>query len=108
MPLMAQSQFMEAIRMKLKNVEDIYPLSPLQQGLLFHSQCAPDSGMYCEQLTGRINGPLDVAAFKRAWDAVVQRHSILRTCFVWESLDQPLHVVRHNVEMPRRGGDERA
>lgn len=107
MPLMVQSQFLEAIRMKLKNVEDIYPLSPLQQGLLFHSQCAPNSGMYCEQLMSRINGPLDVAAFKRAWDAVVQRHSILRTCFVWESLDQPLQVVRRNVELPWREEDWR-
>lgn len=86
--------------MKMKNVEDIYPLSPPQQGMLFHTLYAPHSGIYCEQLGITLQAPLDVSAFKKAWQHVVERHALLRTAFVWEGLDEPLQIVRQHVEIP--------
>ncbi len=86
--------------MKMKNVEDIYPLSPTQQGMLFHTLYAPRSGIYCEQLGITFRAPLNIAAFKKAWEYVVERHPILRTAFVWEGIDEPLQVVRQKVELP--------
>ena len=84
----------------MKNVEDIYPLSPMQQGMLFHALEAPDSEVYCEQVSCSVNGNLRVSAFKQAWRQVIQRHSILRTLFVWQHRKKPLQVVRKRVELP--------
>jgi surfactin family lipopeptide synthetase C len=86
--------------MQMKNVEDIYPLSPPQQGMLFHTLYAPQSGIYCEQLGMTFHVPLEKELFKNAWQYVIERHPILRTAFVWEGLDEPLQVVRRHVEIP--------
>lgn len=86
--------------MNQKNIEDIYPLSPMQQGMLFHSLYAPKSGMYVEQLSLKLHGNLDIAAFKLAWQEVLNRHSVLRTAFVWENLEKPLQVVGRQVSLP--------
>ncbi|MFB2973201.1 amino acid adenylation domain-containing protein [Aerosakkonema sp. BLCC-F183] len=86
--------------MNQRNIEEIYPLSPMQQGMLFHSLYAPTSGMYVEQLTLQLNGNLDVVAFKQAWQEVLNRHSVLRTAFVWENLEKPLQVVGRQVSLP--------
>ena len=83
-----------------RDIEDIYALSPMQQGMLFHSLYAPDSGVYCEQMTCVLKGVLDTHAFEQAWQQVADRHSILRTSFVWEGLDEPLQVVAQHVDMP--------
>jgi amino acid adenylation domain-containing protein len=84
----------------MKNIEDIYPLSPMQQGMLFHTLYAPQSGVYFEQLSCTLQGDLDIPAFHRAWQRVVDRHPILRTCFVWEDLDEPLQIVRQQAQLP--------
>ncbi|MDD1444184.1 condensation domain-containing protein, partial [Dolichospermum sp. ST_sed3] len=81
-----------------KIVEDIYPLSPMQEGMLFHSLYAPRSGMYVEQLNCKLVGELNVPAFERAWQQVIQRHSILRSGFEWEEVDQPLQIVYKQVD----------
>jgi amino acid adenylation domain-containing protein/non-ribosomal peptide synthase protein (TIGR01720 family) len=83
-----------------RGVEDLYPLSPLQQGLLFHTLYAPQSGMYFTQLVSTIPGRLDPAAFKRAWQQVLDRYPALRTAFAWEGLPEPLQVVHRRVRMP--------
>ncbi|WP_373690630.1 amino acid adenylation domain-containing protein [Desmonostoc muscorum] len=82
-----------------RNLEDIYPLSPTQQGMLFESLYAPDSGVYFQQLSCTLTGKLNVAAFEQAWQQVVAQHSILRTAFVWEQLAQPLQVVYRQVDV---------
>ena len=82
----------------MKNVEDIYPLSPTQQGMLFHSLEDPDSDVYHEQLSFKINEHLDPVLLKKAWDSVIERHPILRTAFIWEEIDHPVQVVRGHVE----------
>ena len=86
--------------MNKKAIEDIYPLSPTQHGLLFHTLYAPTSGVYVEQLACTLRGELDVAAFERAWTQVVERHAVLRSAFVWEGRERPLQVVRRQVAIP--------
>jgi amino acid adenylation domain-containing protein len=81
-------------------VEDIYPLSPTQQGMLFHTLHAPDSGVYFEQLTCELTGDLDGGAFERSWRRVVARHPALRTAFDWESMDEPVQVVLGDPPLP--------
>lgn len=85
---------------RLHNVEDVYPLSPTQQGLLFHTLYDTESPPYLEQVVLRIWGELAPAALEQAWQFVVNRHSALRAAFMWESLDEPLQVVRERVNVP--------
>jgi len=81
-------------------IEDVYPLAPLQSGMLFHTLYTPGSEIYFEQLTATLSGPLDVAAFARSWQAVVDRQPVLRTAFAWEGLQRPLQIVRRGIELP--------
>ena len=81
-------------------IEDIYPLSPTQQGMLFHSVYASDSAMYLEQRSCVLRGELDVRALQHAWQGVVDRYAILRSSFAWEELDEPVQVVERQVTMP--------
>src|SRR5206468_6286238 len=67
-----------------RGVEDLYPLAPMQEGLLFHSLYAGEGAdLYFEQLTAGLEGPLDEPTFAAAWRRVIERHPALRTGFVW-------------------------
>jgi hypothetical protein len=79
------------------DVELISELSPMQQAMLFSSLYAPGSGVYVVQLSLRLAGRLDDAAFERAWRRVVERHGALRTGFHWEGLEKPVQVVERAV-----------
>ena len=68
--------------------------------MLFHSLYEGHSGVYFEQTSWMLRGPLDQAAFGRAWQQVIDRHSALRTSFVWEELDEPVQVVHRQVTVP--------
>ncbi|WP_414575216.1 non-ribosomal peptide synthetase [Anabaena sp. CCY 9402-a] len=81
-----------------KMIEDIYPLSPLQQGMLFHSLYAPNSGAYVVQVSYELHGNLNIAAFDAAWQDLINRHPVLRTAFVWDNLEKPLQVVGKQVK----------
>ncbi|MBD2741472.1 non-ribosomal peptide synthetase [Coleofasciculus sp. FACHB-1120] len=85
--------------MKVENLEDIYELSPMQQGLLFHTLYAPESGMYFEQYSWTVQGDFNTLAFKQAWQQVIDRHPILRTAFFWEDLEKPYQVVYRQAEL---------
>ncbi|MGA9773579.1 MAG: amino acid adenylation domain-containing protein [Blastocatellia bacterium] len=91
-----------------QNIEAVYPLSPMQQGMLFHTLYAPESGMYFEQLTCTLQGNLNITQFERAWQRVVDRHSILRTAFVWDRVAEPLQVVGRRVKVSVEQHDWRA
>src|SRR5215510_5116520 len=84
----------------MDNIDDIYELSPMQQGMLFHTLYDPKSGVYFEQLSCTLRGDLNISAFKRAWQHLMERHPALRTSFYWEDLDKPLQVVHTQVELP--------
>ncbi|HEY9871799.1 MAG TPA: amino acid adenylation domain-containing protein [Candidatus Obscuribacterales bacterium] len=86
--------------MNKNNIADIYPLSPMQQGMLFHTVYDPKSGMYCEQMSCTIQGNLNVNLFRRAWQQVLDRHPILRTSFIWEGIKEPVQVVNRQVTLP--------
>jgi amino acid adenylation domain-containing protein len=77
-------------------IDDIYELSPLQGGMLFHALLAPDAALYFEQFSLPWPGRLNSVAFTRAWKQIVSRHSALRTSFHWEDLDKPLQVVHQD------------
>ena len=75
-------------------IEDVYPMVPMQQSLLSETLRAPGTGMYVEQTRLTLHGPLDVDAFRAAWAGTVARHAALRTGFVWQRQRRPLQVVR--------------
>ena len=77
-------------------IEDVYPLTPLQNGLLFHSLMAPESGIYVNQATCSLPADLDVQLFRQAWERLIQRHGVLRTVFLWNRLEEPRQVVRES------------
>ena len=84
-----------------RNISDIYPLSPIQQGLLFHTLYdGSRSGTYVEQLSCTLEGDLNIRAFEQAWQKVIDSHPVLRTSFVWEGLEEPLQVVHQSARAP--------
>lgn len=85
--------------MNKKNVETIYPLSPAQEGMLFGTLSAPNSGIHIEQTCCVLHSNLNIPAFEQAWQRVVDRHSILRTAFVWKNQDEPRQVVLRQVQV---------
>ncbi|MGE0127962.1 MAG: amino acid adenylation domain-containing protein [Blastocatellales bacterium] len=91
---------------KSRSIEDTYPLSPMQEGLLFHSLYAPQSGVYVTQVTCTVRN-LNVPALERAWKQASDRQPILRTAFVWKNLEKPLQVVGRQVGLPLEQQDWR-
>lgn len=81
-------------------VEDIYPLSPMQEVMLFQTLYAPNSGAYMEQVTFPCSGSIHSVTLRQAWEQVAQLYTSLRTSFFWEDLDQPLQMVIDQVELP--------
>lgn len=88
-----------------KNIETIYPLSPMQQGMLFEHLLAEKSGTHNIQWTCILQP--DIPAFIRAWERVIEYHDVLRAAFIWEELDEPLQVVGRKVKLPLQEYDWR-
>ena len=85
--------------MSARNIEDAYPLSPAQQGLLFHSLYEPEEGLYVIQLSCKLHD-VDVPAIQRAWQKIIDRYPLFRTAFVWKNIEKPLQVVQRHVTLP--------
>ncbi|WP_261991503.1 non-ribosomal peptide synthetase [Streptomyces sp. OR43] len=81
-------------------IEDIYPLTALQQGMLFHTRLSGDPGMYWVQNGLSLEGELDFDALEQAWELIVSRHEVLRTAVVWDGVPEPLAVVSRSVPLP--------
>jgi aryl carrier-like protein len=90
-----------------EGIEDVYTLSPGQEGMLFHVLDDPDPTLYRDQGVCTLRGPLDAAAFRRAWERLAARHPALRTSFRWLGLRRPLQVVHRAVELPLEVADWR-
>ncbi len=82
-----------------RDVVELYPLSPLQNVMLFQSTLAPQSGIYFNQNSFQLIGTLDVPRYKAAWQEVVNRHTILRTSFAWQALSAPVQIVHKKVSL---------
>jgi amino acid adenylation domain-containing protein len=83
-----------------RGIEAAYPLSPMQQGMLFQSLLAPGSGAYVEQLLCDLHEVVDEAALRQAWAAVIGRHAVLRTNFRWADHDEPRQEVHREAAFP--------
>jgi non-ribosomal peptide synthase protein (TIGR01720 family) len=80
-------------------LEDVYPLSPVQQMMLTHALGVPKSEAYFVQWYCTLRGPLNVSAFQRAWQLVVARHPALRTAFVWPGRAEAHQLVQRQVSL---------
>ncbi|MBR0960067.1 amino acid adenylation domain-containing protein [Bradyrhizobium japonicum] len=94
------SEQLERLGLDWSRIEDVYPLSPMQQGMLFHSLRDAGSGVYVNQVSVEIRG-LDPERLGRAWREVSARHQIMRTGFLWRELSgSPLQVVYRDAVVP--------
>jgi amino acid adenylation domain-containing protein/non-ribosomal peptide synthase protein (TIGR01720 family) len=82
------------------DLEDVYPLTPLQHGMLFLNLYEQDLDVYFQQFRCTIRGNLDLSSFAHAWQQLLDRHACLRSSFEWERLDEPLQIVRTRVPTP--------
>lgn len=82
------------------NLQDLYPLSPMQQGMLFHSQLGHEQGAYTVQLSSRMQGDFSPALFERAWQEILNRHPSLRAVIVTPPRTDPLQGIVSNAKLP--------
>jgi natural product biosynthesis luciferase-like monooxygenase protein len=88
--------------------QSVHPLSAMQQGMLFHSIYAPESGVNIQQIIGTLRHELDSAAFQRAWQYTMRRHEVLRTAFRWDGRGEAVQEVYGEVAVPFEEQDWRA
>ena len=76
-----------------KNIADIYGLTPMQEGMLFHYLMGQQKDHYFEQLSLGCWGEIDMGIFTAAWQAVVDTNEALRSVFRWEEMDKPIRII---------------
>ncbi|MFD7549599.1 amino acid adenylation domain-containing protein [Streptomyces sp. NPDC059816] len=101
-----------ATQRPVRDIADIYELSPIQQGLLYEQLAQPGLGIYVEQLRLEFSGTMHPEHFERAWQLVVDRHPILRSSFHWRKNGTVMQVVHGTARLPLetldwRGLDDR-
>ncbi|MBD2073786.1 amino acid adenylation domain-containing protein [Phormidium sp. FACHB-592] len=83
-----------------KSMQDSYPLSPMQQGMLFHSLHGQQTGVDLEQMVCTLHECIAVEPLIQAWQQVVARHPVLRTSFQWDGLEEPRQLVQSSISLP--------
>lgn len=79
---------------------DPFPLTPLQQGMLYHTLAEPNSGVNIEQVICVLPEPIEPAALRAAWERLLARHPVLRTRFRWEGVESPLQEMPAAANLP--------
>ncbi|OPH81279.1 non-ribosomal peptide synthetase, partial [Nitrobacter vulgaris] len=99
---------LDHLALEWREIEDIYPLSPMQQGMLFHTMHDGERELYVNQVAAEVRG-VNAEGLRRAWQAVSDRHAVLRTGFVWRGLSgSPQQIVYRRAEVPFVEDDWRA
>ncbi|WP_028595417.1 non-ribosomal peptide synthetase [Paenibacillus assamensis] len=91
---------LELIEQRYPDMEQVYPLSPMQSGLLFHSMMNSESAAYFEQFSFVLKGKLDFEKFEQSFNEVLRRHDIFRTAFMYEGIAVPHQIVRRHQDNP--------
>jgi amino acid adenylation domain-containing protein/non-ribosomal peptide synthase protein (TIGR01720 family) len=81
-------------------IETIFPVTPIQHGLIYHSLLAPGEGVYVSHLRNQISGRLDAVAFQQAWQIVAGRHDVYRASVQRAAGAVPVMVVQRSVDLP--------
>ncbi|UCH95647.1 MAG: amino acid adenylation domain-containing protein, partial [Candidatus Aminicenantes bacterium] len=84
---------LEAFTHQLGDIEDIYEITPMQAGMLFHALKDEESPAYVEQMVFSIKGNIDKNLLQKSFNLLVERYDILRTLFYYEQVDQPIQIV---------------
>jgi len=80
-----------------KNIEDILELTPMQQGMLFHTLYNEGSDAYIEQFILDLEGDINEEIFRKSWEYVISRHQALRSSFRWKGIPKPVQIVEKEV-----------
>ncbi|HLP59582.1 MAG TPA: amino acid adenylation domain-containing protein, partial [Candidatus Deferrimicrobium sp.] len=75
------------------DLEDLYTLTPMQEGMLFHALVDHSSYSYFQQVSHRMLGELEIDLVEKSLNELVKRHDILRTAFVYKDIEKPVQVV---------------
>jgi hypothetical protein len=88
------------MKINKKNIEDIFALTPMQEGMLFHFLKDIESDQYFEQLTLDISGDIKIELFEKAWNFVIETNEMLRAVFRWENVENPVQIIlkKHNLQ----------
>lgn len=84
---------LDTLGRSIRRIEDIYPLTALQQGILYHALESPEADAYFYQRGFVLHGALSAAHFQRAWETVANHHVALRSNYQWEGLSTPVQTV---------------
>jgi len=87
---------------------DTYPLSPIQQGRLFHWLLDRHSGTDVEQIVAELREPIDPARMERSWQQTLDSFGTLRSAFAWEGLSSPMQFIAPAATVPFAYADLRA
>ncbi|MFZ1425960.1 MAG: amino acid adenylation domain-containing protein, partial [Geminicoccaceae bacterium] len=99
-PLAGLSQAqLDALPFPARHIEDVFPLAPMQEGLLMHTLLEPESGIYLMQEHYFIDSALDAPTFLRAWRQVLTRNAALRATFHWNTGGPAVQVILRDPEI---------
>ncbi|MBI9089226.1 MAG: amino acid adenylation domain-containing protein [Desulfobacterium sp.] len=93
LPKAALDNLMTECRVESDNLQAVYPLSPLQEGMLFHSLLEKNGTAFFEQFSFDIKGRLDLEAFEQSWNHLFDAFDVFRTVFSHQGGDGPVQVV---------------
>src|SRR5690625_6726515 len=81
----------------INNIEDIFELSPCQEGMLFHSEFDKKENLYIVQSVIKFKGELNVNKLKQCVDVIINKYQAFRNEIVWEGLEKPYQVVNNEL-----------